>query len=102
MESLQDLHEFRKQNTYKTVEETDDGYFFKPVKNRPSTPALSLRQLMDLIQHLRLPKVLHHPLCLHPDILPPVPQVPANLLQRRDNGDDYHCGENFLAYMQQQ
>jgi hypothetical protein len=50
MTSLRDLHEFRKQNTFQTVE-TCTAPAFKPVKNRPPTPAklLNLRELMDRI-----------------------------------------------------
>jgi hypothetical protein len=47
MASLRDPHEFRKQNTFKTVEpHTESSY--KPVKDRPPPPAkfLSLRELM--------------------------------------------------------
>jgi hypothetical protein len=47
MESLHDLHEFRRQNTFKTVELPQNEYTFKPVKNRPPTPA-NLRRIMDL------------------------------------------------------
>ena len=48
MESLRDLHEFRKQNTFEPVKEYNEPSF-KPVKNRPPTPAklLNLRELMD-------------------------------------------------------
>jgi hypothetical protein len=48
MDSLKDLHEFRRQSTFKTVDPPQTEYSFKPVKNRPPIPAklLSLRELM--------------------------------------------------------
>ena len=49
MESLRDLHEFRKQYKSKPVEPPQNEYSFKPVKNRPPTPGkiLNLRELME-------------------------------------------------------
>jgi hypothetical protein len=50
-ESLRDLHEFRRQNTFTTVELPQNEYAFKPVKNRPPTPVtlLNLRELVELV-----------------------------------------------------
>jgi hypothetical protein len=51
MESLNDLHEFRKRYAFRTVEPSQNEFTFKSVKNR--TPTLtklpSLRDLMDLV-----------------------------------------------------
>jgi hypothetical protein len=51
MESLKDLHDFRRQNHFRPVELSQNEHAFKSVKNRPPTPAPlpNLRELMELV-----------------------------------------------------
>jgi hypothetical protein len=69
MDSLRDLHEFRQQNIFHPVKETEEKEL-KPVKNRPPTPATLLR-MKDIID------LMSSPSPERPRSLTPMPVSPS-------------------------